>query len=470
MSLLRNAVLALLVLGVLSAAPARALDKESKAWLDSVSPLVLAEEKKTFEGLKDKADKLEFQKIFWARRDPDLDTPENEYQTLYQKAVGDADSRYKTRSRPGSQTDCGRLFVLLGEPNDVKKAEGAAAAPAPGARAPEVWTYTGKGISGGETKIPFDAECTGPTTDDFKQQLNRLAAAKVLHPNIDYRVDKDGHLTKLVDLLPKPTPAQALLKEPRQDFSVATQTSYLKVQDGGTALVGVVRGDAAGLPVADVNGKKSLKLTVAAQAVGEDGHVVAFAEQPENAEVRDGAFLASYRMILKPGKYTLKAGALEPQAGKGSVTTLPVEVPDFSQGQLSASAMVLRDVEDVPEGGGDPQNPYAAFTLAKTRLIPYFGATFTKADAISIFYLYYDAKADDATGKASAVGSVSILKGSQSRGKAPEQTFDTVVGGNMVGPIPLTDFPPGSYTAQVKIMDNVAKKEVVREVAFEVKP
>jgi len=470
MSLLRKSVPVLLVFGLLSAASARALDKEAKAWLDSVSPLVLAEERKTFEGLKDKADRLEFQKIFWARRDPDLDTPENEYQTLYQKAFGEADTRYKTRSRPGSQTDCGRVFMLLGEPSDVKKAEGAGEAPAPGARAPEVWTYKGDRVSGGEAKISFDAECMGPNTDDFKKELNRLAAVKVLHPNIDYRVDKDGHLTKLVDLLPKPTPAQALLKEPRQDFSVATQASYLKVQDGGTALVGVVRGDAAGMPVADVNGKKSLKLTVAAQAVGEDGHVVAFAEQPENAEVRDGAFLATYRMILKPGKYTLKAGALEPQAGKGSVASLPVEVPDFSKGELSASAMVLRDVEDVPEGGGDPQNPYAAFTLAKARLIPHFGATFTKADAISIFFQYYDAKADDATGKASAVASVSIVKGSKPLAKAPDQTFDTAVGGNMVGPIPLTDFPPGAYTAQVKIMDNVAKKEIVREVAFEVKP
>lgn len=72
-----------------------------------------------------------------------------------------------------------------------------------------------------------------------------------------------------------------------------------------------------------------------AQAVAEDGHVVAFAEQPENAEVRDCAFLDSYRMILKPGKHTLKAGALDPQAGKGSVATLPVDVPDFSKGELS---------------------------------------------------------------------------------------------------------------------------------------
>jgi GWxTD domain-containing protein len=470
MSLLRKPVPALLALAFLPASPARALDKESKAWLDGVAPLMLAEERKTFEGLKDKTDRLEFEKIFWARRDPDLDTPDNEYQAAYQKAFGEADIRFKTRSRPGSQTDCGRVFILLGEPSEMKKAGSGGAETPSATRTPEIWTYRDEHIAGGETNMPFDAECMGPSTDAFKGQLARLAEAKILHPNIDYRLDKDGHLTKLVDLLPKPTPAQALLKESRQDFEVATQASYLKMQDGGTALVGVVRGDAAGMPVNDLNGKKSVKLTVAAQALSEDGHVAAFAEQPENAEVRDGAFLASYRMVLKPGKYTLKAGALDPQAGKGSVASVPVQVPDFSRGELNASAMVLRDAEEIPEGSADPLNPYAAFTLANVRLIPYFGASFTKADAISVFYQYYDAKTDPATGKASAVGSVAIVKGARSLAKAPDQTFDSVVGGNLVGPIPLKDFQPGSYTAQVRIMDNVAKREILREVAFDVKP
>jgi len=73
-----------LALAVLSLAPAAAradkLDKEDKKWLDEVKPLMLPDEEKTFRDLKDKADRLEFQKIFWARRDPDLDTTENEYQ------------------------------------------------------------------------------------------------------------------------------------------------------------------------------------------------------------------------------------------------------------------------------------------------------------------------------------------------------------------------------------------------------
>ena len=53
--------------------------------------------------------------------------------------------------------------------------------------------------------------------------------------------------------------------------------------------------------------------------------------------------------------------------------------------------------------------------------------------------------------------------------KAQDQPFDTVVGGNIVGPIPLADFAPGNYRATVKVADNVAKKDIARELEFEVK-
>jgi len=56
-------------------APPRKMDKGTdKKWLDEVRPILLPDEDKTYKGLKEKGDRLEFQKIFWARRDPDLAT------------------------------------------------------------------------------------------------------------------------------------------------------------------------------------------------------------------------------------------------------------------------------------------------------------------------------------------------------------------------------------------------------------
>ena len=460
----RPLALAFLGLAFLPAPAAHAdkLGKEDKAWLDSVTPILLKDEEKKFKELKDKGDREEFKKIFWARRDPDLDTPENEYQAEYLKQAAVVDVKFKKGGQGGSKNDCGKVFILLGEPTSIEKDE---------EEGGETWTYKdrpGRTFSGGQAAISFTDTCRGPESKEFEQQMDRILESQLSHPNIDYRIGSDGKLAKLVDLLPKPTPAQALLKTPRQDFPIETQAAFLKTEGGGTALVGVVRGKAEGLEVQDAGGKKTVRVSVVAQAVTEDGKNAAFAEQEEAGDVRpDGTFLATYRMLLKPGKYTLKGGALEVKSGKGSLAQIPVEVPDLNKAELTATLLVLRDVEDLAEGVVDNNNAYSGLALAKVRLIPHFGTVFSKADALNVFFQFYDAKTDAATGKASVTTSVALLQGTKPKGKAPDQTFDTVVGGNVVGPIPLSDYAPGNYTVLVKLTDAVAKKEVVKEFAFQ---
>ena len=39
-----------------------------------------------------------------------------------------------------------------------------------------------------------------------------------------------------------------------------------------------------------------------------------------------------------------------------------------------------------------------------------------------------------------------------------------------VGPIPLANFQPGKYVVQLRVTDNVAKKDLVQEAPLEVLP
>ena len=201
-------------LALAAAVPARAqkLDKDDKKFLDEVKPILLPDEEKTFKKLKEKGDRLEFQKIFWARRDPNLETPENEYRADYEKVRAEVDAAYKVAGQPGSMNDCGRLSILIGKPDEVKK-EGTGTSA--GLRAPETWTYRnreGFTFAGGQMQLKLDAECRLPP-GDFGKELERTAGNRIVHPNIDFRTGKDGKLTKLADLLPKPSPARALLKD-----------------------------------------------------------------------------------------------------------------------------------------------------------------------------------------------------------------------------------------------------------------
>ena len=156
---LRSAVLVVAGLLFLLPAPVRAqkLDDEDKKFLNDVRPIILLTEKSTYEKLKDKADRLEFQKVFWARRDPNPATPENAFQQQYLKDHAFVDEGYRLATIPGSATDCGRTFILLGKPDLVQPRPGAAAVASEGGqRIPEVWVYMDRPdprVQGGKVMI-----------------------------------------------------------------------------------------------------------------------------------------------------------------------------------------------------------------------------------------------------------------------------------------------------------------------------
>jgi GWxTD domain-containing protein len=460
-------------------ANAQKMDKDDKAFLDAVRPILLDEEEKTYKSLKEKSDRQEFQKIFWARRDADLATPDSEYRQEFEKARAEADRLYRLPARPGSHTDCGRVFILLGKPDEVQAEPGAATAP--GARVPETWTYRdrpGRTFTGGQALIAFDEECRAPAA--LESQMDRVAASLVVQPSLEYKKTKDGRLVPLADLLPKDTPARALVKQPRQDFPAAVQTSYLKVEDGGTALLGLVRGEAAALQASA--GAGSVRVAIAASAVAEDGKEAGWTEQATSVPVEaDGSFVAGFKLALRPGKYTLKAVAVEDKGGKGTLVSQPIEVPDLAkvealpdgtQGKVASagSLIVVKRVEDLPGGSSDPSHPLHAFELGPLRLVPVFGGVARQSEQVEFFYQVYDLKLD-ASGKSDASAVVSILKdGKTPVAKAPPNAITTENSGSTVGPIPLATFGPGKYVVQLRITDKLGKRELVQEAPLEVTP
>jgi hypothetical protein len=368
----------------------------------------------------------------------------------------------------GAETDCGRTFILLGEPTEVKqekRTEGGT--PEPGMRSPEVWTYKGPKFKGGQAQLSFDSECMGGP--EFVRVGASLSQDKVVSPNIAPKVGADGHLTKLADLLPKPTPVQALLKEARQDFPLESQVAViLRGKDGSSYLGGLVRTMAAGFATQDVGGKKVVPLVVAAEALDETGAVMASVEREANAEIEaDGGLVASYGIALKAGKYTIRVAALDAKTGKGSSASYPMEMPDFSTGQLSVSElMVLHDV--VTGVKPDPKGALDAFTIGGTQIVPRFTRVFTKAETVDLLAFAYDAQVD-AAGKTQVLTQFNVMKDGKRFTGSAEQTFDTPIATPEAGPVPLSDFVPGKYVVQLKVTDKLAGKTITKEGTFEVK-
>jgi GWxTD domain-containing protein len=95
------------------------IDQNSQKFLDLIRYIVTPQEETIFREMPPE-DRHEFVRDFWRRRDPDPETPENEFRDIYYTRIARATKAFKT-GIPGWMTDRGRIYVLLGPPTDVIK-------------------------------------------------------------------------------------------------------------------------------------------------------------------------------------------------------------------------------------------------------------------------------------------------------------------------------------------------------------
>jgi hypothetical protein len=479
-----------LVLSTLATAAPAALDEDDKKWLQEVGPLLLDNEPKLLESLRQKEDRLEFRKIFWARRDPDLTTPENEFQPTYDARKVEADKRFTlgtelpvvkhTDKDPvtsdareameevelrqyrdakerdaldGRHTDCGLVYIVFGEPDDIQKRTHTVW----GSREPQSWTYKAQSNS----RFTFDEGCAMPVGNERVRRA--LKEHLVVQPAITYHV-KDGELLKkLADMMPKPSPMSELLRAPREDFALATQPAFLKTAEG-TGLFGLIRGDAAGLFHEGAAGRK-VRVVVRAEAQPPGGGRVSATEREMLAEVEaDGGFVASYRLGVSPGPNAVTIAVVDANSGKGAVLHQIMDVPDFDVPETTIGSILA--LSDIETAGRDPKHPLSAFVIGDTRLVPRFGNAFASAEALTLSYQLYAPE-----GKGPQSARVRILRGDGTAvAESPEETFDTPVAGSALGPIPLARYAPGAYKVVLTVTDKATGRDRIAETTFEVKP
>ncbi len=88
-------------------------------WLKSVKPIITRAELKVYKSLKTEEEKRKFKEYFWKSRDPDPETPINEYKEEYFKRV-----LYAKKHLGGINSDRGRVYIYLGKPMEIKKYKG----------------------------------------------------------------------------------------------------------------------------------------------------------------------------------------------------------------------------------------------------------------------------------------------------------------------------------------------------------
>lgn len=111
-----------------------------KKWLEEEVVYIIAPmEKEVFLKLQTDRERDLFIEAFWKQRDPTQGTPENEFKKEHYRRINYANHFFgRGTPKPGWKTDRGRVYIILGEPNDIQRFEGKSMT-----YPTEIWFYQG---------------------------------------------------------------------------------------------------------------------------------------------------------------------------------------------------------------------------------------------------------------------------------------------------------------------------------------
>ncbi|NJN64390.1 MAG: GWxTD domain-containing protein [Acidobacteria bacterium] len=100
----------------------RAEQSRYSDWAEGpVRYLITKTESRLFRKLPTPDERLAFIRRFWDRRDPNPVTPANEARLAFWQRVSEANAQFSDSALPGWKTDRGKIYILLGPPDDIER-------------------------------------------------------------------------------------------------------------------------------------------------------------------------------------------------------------------------------------------------------------------------------------------------------------------------------------------------------------
>jgi hypothetical protein len=182
---------------------------------------------------------------------------------------------------------------------------------------------------------------------------------------------------------------------------------------------------------------------------------------------------------------------------KVSVFKRVVEVPDFWNGDLATSTVILAQrIDPLPAPLTPAQQAERPYALGPMEILPAYDTKMSKKSELSTFMLIYNPKVVDGVNKPDVLVEYNFCQaaaGNQPKAgelcKAGEKffnktkpqilnvttlppQFDLAAGHQLQTgqTVPLSAFPEGEYRLEIKVTDKISNKVILRDVNFSVGP
>jgi GWxTD domain-containing protein len=501
-----------------------------KKWLDEdVNYIITNDERKAFKALKTDEERDQFIEQFWLRRDPDPDTPENEYKEEYFERIQYANEKFAS-GIPGWRTDRGRIYVMFGKPSQIESHPSGGSYDRPSHEGGgststypfEIWWYRYIEGIGSDIEIEFvDPSGSGeyriarsPNEKDallftpnagltLAEQLGLSSKADRISGQ--YGDSSSGgqifggrakdqpfeKLQLLADLQRAPTikypdlQSSASLPEIATDilpFSV--RTDFWRISNESVATSFTVQFDHTDFSFKNVGGIYTASANIYAKITGLSGRRAGQFEDNistgrySEADLQVGQAQRSVyqkNVVLPPGRYKIDVVARDTTSGKTGVLHHSFEVPRYQENQLATSTIVLAaSIEPIDSKTLLQGN---IFVIGRYKVKPFVSGIYKPGQNVAMFLQVYDAQMDQATLQPALKVEYSVMKGDQEILHIVEDGKTNFGKVDLKGQqltvmrsIPVTDklTQPGDYTVKVKITDLVSQKIVTPETKFKV--
>jgi GWxTD domain-containing protein len=499
-----------------------------KNWLDQdVAYIINDQERKAFKALKTDEERDQFIEQFWLRRDPDPDTPENEYKEEYFQRVQEANEKFAS-GIPGWKTDRGRIYIAFGKPDQVESHPAGGPYNRPSYEGGgqtttypfEIWWYRYIEGTGSDIEIEFvDPSGSGeyriarsPNEKDALLYVPGAGLTLAEELGLSNKADrisgiggddrmfgrraKDQPFERLqlyADLQRAPAikfrdlEVKADLPEIASDilpFSV--RTDFLRISSDSVATAFTMQFDHADLTMKNVGGIYSGTVNIFARITSLAGRRPGnFEDILSTGRYTDDTLAAGQtqrsvyqkRIVLPPGRYKIDVVAKDTVSGKTGVLHHSFEVPRYQPEQLATSTLILAaSIEPVDSRTvADPQ-----FILGRYKVKPFVSAIYKPGQNLALFLQVYDAKLDQATLQPALKIEYVVSKGGQEVMRIIEdqnqKSKDSIIDLRgqqltVARAIPIKDklAEPGTYTVAVKVTDLVGQTTVSPQAQFTVR-
>jgi hypothetical protein len=172
---------------------------------------------------------------------------------------------------------------------------------------------------------------------------------------------------------------------------------------------------------------------------------------------------------LRPGRYKVSVVVKDDLNGHVGSMELGVQVPRYEEDKLANSSLILADlIQQLPTSqvGSGP------FVIGGTKVRPSVNQTFTRDQDLGIYMQVYNLGMDPATHRPSVDVVYEISKDGKAILTQPEQEANLKNASQQMTlekTLKLKPLPPGKYSVQIKVTDNVKKQSVSPTTTFEVR-